>query len=71
MNYMLYNNLNYKYISLGSVTGNFNPNAKYYSSLKNKMGFNSSVIEYMGEFNLIINPFMYKIYKYKEQKKNK
>lgn len=64
-----FSNLNYKYINLGAVTGNFNPKAKFYSSLKNKMGFNSSVIEYIGEFNLIINPLMYKVYKYKEKKK--
>ena len=60
-----YGKLNYKYINLGSVTGNFNANSKYYPSLLNKLGFNSSILEYIGEFNIIINPTMYKIYKNK------
>ncbi len=57
--------LNYKYINLGSITGNFNANSKYYPLLLNKLGFNSSILEYIGEFNLIINSTMYKIYKKK------
>lgn len=60
-----YGKLNYKYINLGSVTGNFNANSKYYPSLLNKLGFNSSILEYIGEFNMILNPTMYKIYKNK------
>ena len=58
---------NYQYINLGSVTGNFDRASKYYTVLLNKLGFNSSIIEYIGQFNIILNPFMYKIY----QKKNK
>ena len=59
---------NYKYLNLGSVTGNFNPTSKYYPLLLNKVGFNSSILEYIGEFNMIINPTMYKIYKRKYNK---
>ena len=58
-----YGKRNYQYLNLGSVTGNFNPNSRYYKELMDKMGFNSSVIEYIGQFNMIINPFMYQIYK--------
>ncbi len=57
--------LNYKYINLGSITGNFNSNSKYYPLLLNKIGFNSSILEYIGEFDMIISPKLYKIYKRK------
>lgn len=64
-----YANKNYKFINLGSVPGNFDPKSKYYNTLISKKGFNSSVIEYIGEFDLIINPMMYKVYKNKSKKK--
>ena len=64
-----YANKNYKYINLGFVSGNFEPNSKYYHMLIDKKGINSSIIEYIGEFDLIINPFIYKIYKSKSKKK--
>ena len=59
---------NMKYLNLGSITGNFNPNSKYYRALLNKVGFNSTIIEYIGEFDIIISKFMYKIYKRKYKK---
>ncbi len=71
MNYELmkyFGKLNYKYINLGSITGNFSSSSKYYSLLANKLGFNSSILEYIGEFDLVINPFMYYIYKKKNKK---
>ena len=63
-----YGKLNYKYINIGPVTGNFDSNSKYYPMLENKLGFNSSILEYIGEFNIVINPTMYKIYKRKFHK---
>ena len=60
--------LNYKYINLGSITGNFNSTSKYYALLSSKLGFNSSILEYIGEFNMVINPLMYFIYKKKYKK---
>ena len=60
-----YGKLGFKYINIGAVTGNFDSNSKYYPMLENKLGFNSSILEYIGEFNMIINPTMYKIYKKK------
>ena len=63
-----YANRKLKYINLGAVTGNFDCKSKFYPILKSKQGFNSSIIEYIGEFNLIINPFMYKVYKNKAKK---
>ena len=63
-----YGKLDYKYINIGAVTGNFDSSSKYYPILENKLGFNSSILEYIGEFNIIINPTMYKIYKRKYNK---
>ena len=64
-----YANLNLKYLSLGPVTGNFDKRSPYYHNTADKKGFNSSIIEYIGEFDLIINPLMYKVYQYKLKKK--
>ena len=55
----------YSYIDLGSVPGDFNPKGKYYNIIKGKNGFNSSIIEYIGELDLVINPFIYRFYKRK------
>ncbi len=63
-----YGKLGFKYINIGAVTGNFDSSSKYYPMLENKLGFNSSILEYIGEFNMIINPTMYKIYKKKYNK---
>lgn len=60
-----YGKKNYSYIDLGSVPGEFDKKGKYYNVIKGKSGFNSSIIEYIGEFDLIINPFIYQFYKRK------
>ena len=60
-----YGKQNYQYVNLGAITGNFDSNSKYYDLLASKIGFNSSIIEYIGEFDVILNPTMYKIYKKK------
>ena len=64
-----YGKLDFKYINIGAVTGNFDSSSKYYPMLESKLGFNSSILEYIGEFNMIINPPMYRIYKSKYKKK--
>ncbi len=63
-----YGKLGFKYINLGPVTGNFDSNSKYYPMLESKLGFNSSILEYIGQFNMILNPTMYTIYKKKYNK---
>ena len=63
-----YGKLGYKYINIGAVTGNFDSSSKYYPMLENKLGFNSSILEYIGQFNIILNPTLYKIYKKKYNK---
>lgn len=56
---------NYQYINLGAISGNFDKTSKYYSLLNGKIGFNSSILEYIGEFDIILNPTMYRIYQKK------
>lgn len=57
-----YLNSNYYYIDLNGIVGNFNKeNNQYYGLNKFKLGFNSNVIEYIGEFDLPINPTLYHI----------
>ncbi len=63
-----YGKLGFKYINIGPVTGNFDSSSKYYPMLENKLGFNSSILEYIGQFNIILLPTMYKIYKRKYNK---
>ena len=60
-----YGKKGYSYIDLGSVPGEFDKSGKYYSVIKGKSGFNSSIIEYIGEFDLVINSFIYQFYKSK------
>lgn len=67
--YKLYSNKGFKYLDLGPVTGNFDSNSKQYSLIKNKIGYNSMIYEFLGEFNLVINPIMYQVYKRKIKKK--
>ena len=63
-----YGKLGFKYINIGAVTGNFNSSSKFYPILESKLGFNSSILEYIGEFNMVFNPTMYSIYKKKYNK---
>lgn len=63
-----YAEMNLKYLNLGPAVGNFNKTNPYYKKNLNKIGFNTVIIEYIGEFDLIINPLMYKIYTHKKNK---
>ncbi len=64
-----YNNEGLKYINFGGIAGDFdNPNE--YSGLnESKLGFNATVTEYLGEFDIILNNFSYNLYK--KMNKNK
>lgn len=68
-NYLMYRILiegfskaGFKKIHLNGITGDFNPRNEFYNSYLFKKGFNSNVVEYIGEFDLILNRFRYKIY---------
>ncbi len=57
-----YLNSKFYYVDLNGIVGNFSKeNNNYYGLNKFKLGFNSDVIEYIGEFNLPINSTIYHI----------
>ena len=58
-----YNNENLKYINLNGVVGNFAEKNEYSGLNEMKLGYNSTVTEYIGEFDIIINNFSYNLYK--------
>jgi peptidoglycan pentaglycine glycine transferase (the second and third glycine) len=53
----------FKYCNFYGITGDFDPNGKYYGIYEFKKGFNGNVIEYIGEFDLKVDNFYY-IYKF-------
>ena len=58
-----YNEQNIKYINLNGVVGDFENQNEYSGLNESKLGFNSIVTEYVGEFDLVLNSFMYNWYK--------
>ena len=58
-----YNNHGLKYLNLGGVVGNFE-NPKEYAGLnESKLGMDTTVSEYIGEFDIVLNGFTYNLYK--------
>ncbi len=60
-----------KTVNFLGVKNIFNKNDKDYGILDVKRGFGGSTIEFIGEFDLPINSFIYKIYKIKENHERK
>ncbi len=60
-----YNEEGLKYINLGAIAGDLENKAKskYASFNEKKLGFNTTVTEYIGEFDIILNSFAYGWYK--------
>lgn len=50
------------YFDLNAITGYFGDNNKYRGLNESKLGFGADVTEYVGEFDLIIKPTLYKWY---------
>ena len=66
-----YKNKNFKYINLNAVSGEFTKITKYSGLNEMKLGFNSLITEYIGEFELIISPLPYNLYKNLNKEKKK
>ena len=64
-----YNDDNLKYLNLNAVVGEFHNKNKYSGLNEMKLGYNSTVTEYIGEFDIIINNFSYNLYKNLNKKK--
>ena len=58
-----FNNDGYTYFNLNGICGEFDEKNKYSGLNEMKLGYNASAIEYIGEFDLIINNTVYNIYK--------
>ena len=57
-----YNTQGLKYINLNAIVGDFENQNEYSGLNESKLGFNSIVTEYVGEFDIIINNLMYNWY---------
>ena len=64
-----YNDEDLKYLNLNAVVGDFTNKNKYSGLNEMKLGYNSTVTEYIGEFDIIINNFSYNLYKNLNKKK--
>ena len=58
-----------KKFNLNGIVGEFNEANKYSGLNEAKLGYNADAIEYIGEFDLIINKTVYNIYKRLKSKK--
>lgn len=62
-----YNSLGFKYINLNGIVGEFEEKNEYSGLNESKLGFNTTITEYVGEFDVILNNFAHNLY----QKMNK
>lgn len=58
-----YNNRGFKYINLNAIVGEFQEKNEYSGLNEMKLGFNTTVTEYLGEFDIVLNNFAYNLYK--------
>ncbi len=57
-----YNKRGFKYVNLGGVVGEFEAENEYSGLNEMKLGFNATITEYIGEFDMIINNVAYNLY---------
>ncbi len=58
-----YTNEGLKYLNLNAIVGEFDEENEYSGLNEAKLGYNSTVTEYIGEFDIILNSFAYNWYK--------
>ena len=58
-----YNRQGLKYLNMNAVVGEFEKKNQYSGLNEMKLGFNTIVTEYIGEFDLILNNFTYNLFK--------
>lgn len=61
--------IGFKKFHLNGISGDFNPKNKYFNLFDYNRGFNSKVVEYIGEFDLVFNKLKYSIYQYTHKDK--
>ena len=57
-----YNNQGFKYVNFNGIVGDFETQNKYSGLNESKLGFNTIVTEYVGEFDMVLNNLMYNWY---------
>ena len=57
-----FNELGYKYVNLNAVVGEFEKRTKYDGLNESKNGFSTTLTEYIGEFDIVLNSFSYNLY---------
>ena len=57
-----FNNQGFKYVNLGGIVGDFENQNEYSGLNESKLGFNSIVTEYVGEFDIVLNNIIYSLY---------
>ena len=57
-----FNELGYKYVNLNAVVGEFEKRTKYDGLNEYKNGFSTTLTEYIGEFDIVLNSFSYNLY---------
>ena len=58
-----YNSQGLKYLNLNGIAGEFENENSYNGLNESKLGFNTTITEYVGEFDIILNTFKYNLYK--------
>ena len=58
-----YNKQQLKYLNLNAIVGEFERKNKFSGLNEMKLGFNSIITEYIGEFDIILNNFTYNLYR--------
>lgn len=58
-----YTKENLKYLNLGGIIGEFEKQTEHNIANEKKLGFNTTITEYIGEFEIILNSFTYNLYK--------
>lgn len=51
------------YVNFYGISGNLDKKSKYYCIYEIKKGYNPEITELLGEFDYIVNPFIYRLYK--------
>ncbi len=58
-----YNSRGFKYLNLNAIVGEFEQKNQYSGLNEMKLGFNTTITEYLGEFDIVLNNFSYNLYK--------
>ena len=58
-----YNNQGFKYVNLNGIVGDFEGKNEFSGLNENKLGFNATITEYIGEFDIVLNNFSFNLYK--------